>query len=61
VQLLVLDEPTNNLDIQSVNQLVNALGTYRRAVLVVSHDLEFLGRLGEMLRCLSATSRRRPL
>lgn len=44
-QLLVLDEPTNNLDVQSVTQLVDALRGYRGAVLVVSHDLEFLARI----------------
>jgi ATPase subunit of ABC transporter with duplicated ATPase domains len=45
-QLLVLDEPTNNLDLQSVDQLVSALGSYRGGILVVSHDENFLGRLG---------------
>ncbi|MBE1514087.1 ABC-F family ATP-binding cassette domain-containing protein [Nesterenkonia halotolerans] len=44
-QLLILDEPTNNLDITSVEQLAEALDAYRGALLVVSHDLEFLARL----------------
>jgi len=44
-ELLVLDEPTNDLDIASVDQLVAALLAYRGALLVVSHDQRFLDRL----------------
>jgi len=45
-QLLLLDEPTNNLDMASVRELSQALGGYRGALLVASHDLHFLRSAG---------------
>jgi ATPase subunit of ABC transporter with duplicated ATPase domains len=45
-QLLILDEPTNNLDVTSVAHLAEALDGYRGAMLVVSHDAAFLEQIG---------------
>jgi ATPase subunit of ABC transporter with duplicated ATPase domains len=45
-QLLMLDEPTNNLDLPSIRQLTDALAAYRGALIVASHDLPFLRTLG---------------
>lgn len=40
--LLLLDEPTNYLDLQTVLLLENVLRAYRGALLLISHDREFL-------------------
>jgi len=45
-QLLMLDEPTNNLDLASVRQLTGALDSYQGALLIASHDLPFLESSG---------------
>ncbi|WP_217167364.1 ABC-F family ATP-binding cassette domain-containing protein [Streptomyces sp. AC512_CC834] len=45
-QLLMLDEPTNNLDMASVRQLTTALESYEGALIVASHDMPFLESLG---------------
>lgn len=44
-QLLVLDEPTNNLDLTTTRALIEALDGYRGALLVVSHDHRFLAEI----------------
>lgn len=46
VDLLVLDEPTNNLDIETIDVLVDALNEFPGAILVISHDINFLSRIG---------------
>ena len=40
--LLLLDEPTNNLDKAGIAHLTNFLINYKKTVLVISHDAEFL-------------------
>lgn len=40
--LLMLDEPTNHLDLPSIQWVENYLKTYEGAVIVVSHDQDFL-------------------
>jgi len=43
--LLVLDEPTNDLDIETLDLLQDVLGDYEGTVLLVSHDRDFLDRV----------------
>ncbi|WP_381792159.1 ABC-F family ATP-binding cassette domain-containing protein [Streptomyces niveus] len=45
-RLLMLDEPTNSLDLASVRALTAALGSYRGALVVASHDVPFLESIG---------------
>ncbi|MEU0955108.1 ATP-binding cassette domain-containing protein [Streptomyces niveus] len=45
-RLLMLDEPTNSLDLASVRALTAALGSYRGALVVASHDMPFLESIG---------------
>ena len=40
--LLIMDEPTNNLDIPTVEAVESALENYSGAILLVSHDREFV-------------------
>lgn len=45
-RLLMLDEPTNSLDMASVRRLTAALDAYEGALIVASHDVPFLESLG---------------
>jgi len=43
--LLILDEPTNDLDVETLDLLQDILGDYDGTVLLVSHDRDFIDRV----------------
>ena len=43
--LLVLDEPTNDLDLETLDVLEEMLGAYAGTVILISHDRDFLDRV----------------
>ena len=45
--LLVMDEPTNDLDVETLDLLQELITAYDGTVLVVSHDRDFLDRVAE--------------
>jgi ATP-binding cassette subfamily F protein uup len=55
--LLVLDEPTNDLDIETLDLLQDVLGEYDGTVLLVSHDRDFIDRVATTTIWLSGEGR----
>lgn len=59
--LLILDEPTNNLDLESLEEVASALRGYHGTLIIISHDTEFLRDVGIerqiTLPCNDRTSR----
>ena len=45
-QLIILDEPTNYLDLRSIDAIESILKSYQGAMLVVSHDEAFIKNIG---------------
>ncbi|ROH97747.1 ribosomal protection-like ABC-F family protein [Chryseobacterium daecheongense] len=44
--MIILDEPTNNLDLQNVEILTNSIKDYHGTLLMISHDEVFVGEIG---------------
>jgi ATPase subunit of ABC transporter with duplicated ATPase domains len=44
--ILLLDEPTNHLDMETTEGLLNGIKDFPGAVVIVSHDIDFLEELG---------------
>lgn len=49
--LIVLDEPTNDLDMETIEILENALVSFSGTILIVSHDREFLNNIVNGVFC----------
>lgn len=52
--ILLLDEPTNNLDSEGIWHLTDFLQNYKKTVLVISHDAEFLNSFTDGVLYLDA-------
>lgn len=55
--LLVLDEPTNDLDVETLDLLQDVLGDYQGTVLLVSHDRDFIDRVATMTVAMEGDGR----
>ena len=49
---LILDEPTNHIDIDTREILEEALGSYKGTLLFVSHDRYFINKIAERVICI---------
>jgi ATP-binding cassette subfamily F protein 3 len=52
--LLVLDEPTNNLDLEAVEALADAVEAFRGGVILVSHDQYFVSRVAREVKVVGS-------
>ncbi|MEZ5756206.1 MAG: ATP-binding cassette domain-containing protein [Paracoccaceae bacterium] len=55
--LLILDEPTNDLDVETLDLLQDILGEYDGTVLLVSHDRDFIDRVATTTVALEGNGR----
>mmetsp|Transcript_8463 Transcript_8463/g.31261 ORF Transcript_8463/g.31261 Transcript_8463/m.31261 type:complete len:272 (+) Transcript_8463:1577-2392(+) len=53
--VLILDEPTNNLDLEAVESLVDCVQRFEGGVVLVSHDQYFVSQVGKTFLALTGT------
>lgn len=56
--LLLLDEPTNNLDKAGIEHLTKFLKDYKKTVIVISHDADFLNSFTDSVLYLDSRTRK---
>ncbi len=56
--LLLLDEPTNNLDKEGIEHLTKYIKNYKKTVIVISHDAEFLNAFSDGVLYLDIHTRK---
>ena len=56
-EVLLLDEPTNNLDTAGIEHLTEFLKEYKKTVLVISHDADFLNSFTDGVLYLNVQNR----
>jgi ATP-binding cassette subfamily F protein 3 len=55
--VLLLDEPTNNLDVAGIEHLTDFLKEYKKTVIVISHDADFLNSFTQGVLYLNTQNR----
>ena len=55
--LLIMDEPTNDLDIETLELLEEVLSEYDGTIIVVSHDRDFLDKIVTSIICMEEDGR----
>lgn len=55
--VLLLDEPTNNLDVAGIKHLTDFLREYKKTVIVISHDADFLNSFTQGVLYLNTQNR----
>lgn len=56
--ILLLDEPTNNLDHSGIEHLTDFIKSYKKTVMVISHDAEFLNSFTDAVLYLDVYTRK---